>query len=69
MNLIKQTLAKPQVRTALVSFGQIALDRCLDYAIMKLREFEEALLEHDIAYDKVIDAEFEIMDKEDVSKM
>jgi hypothetical protein len=69
MKLIKQTLAKPQVRTALVSFGQIALDRCLDYAIMKLREFEEALSEYDITYDKAIDAEFEVIVEEDVSKM
>jgi len=65
MKLIKQTLAKPQVRTALVSFGQIVLDRCLDCAIMKLREFEQVLLDHG----EVVDAEFEVIDEEDVSKM
>lgn len=65
MKLIKQTLAKPQVRTALVSFGQILLDRCLDCAIIKLKEFEQVLLDHD----EVIDAEFEVVDEEDVSKM
>ena len=65
MKLIKQTLAKPQVRTALVSFGQIVLDRCLDCAILKLREFEQVLLDHG----EVVDAEFEVIDEEDVSKM
>ena len=66
MNLIKQTLAKPQVRTALVSFGQILLDRCLECAIIKLKEFEQVLLDHG----KVIDAEFEeVQNEKDVTKM
>ena len=66
MKLIKQTLAKPQVRGALVAFGRASLDRALDCAIMKLQEFEKALKrEADI-----VDVECEeVEDEKDVTKM
>lgn len=65
--IIKRTLARPQVRHALISFGKVALDRFLDHAIMKLQEFETRLK----GKVEVIDAEYEILedDKKDVRNM
>ena len=62
MRLVKQALAKPQVRNAFLAFGKVCLDKFLDCAIIKLRTLEDRLREEA----NTIDAEWEV--KEDHEK-